>query len=746
MVKKNTPNFQRFNIRSFFCLVILFLLSFIFFYRLFFPELSVFITPEKGSSDLTNFNLPVKTFLSASLKNLQIPLWSKGIGSGIPLFAESQIGTFYLQNFILFRLFEPILAFNLGYILTFFIASSGFFFYSRYLKLSRMISLLTGIIFAYSGFFIGHIVHYNMIQAAALIPWIILSAHVLFEKKKTLFVLITSILLSQQIFVGHMQITFITLLLSSFLIFIHGKNIRLVLKNILLLIIVVLFSFLLSAVQILPTKELADLSIRSSGFSLQDNLFFRYPLTALMLFINPFIFGNVSQATYFSYNIESELFWENIGYIGFLPILISLTSLRLINKKLIRVLWIILSILFFLMLGKESPFYFIYSFFPFSYFRVSARFILGFIFILVVLCGFSLKNFENHVVKKKRKLLAKSIIFIIIIFTVVDIFGNWIFYHPVFSASKWLSYPEVASFLTKHKSEGRMLNLVRLDMSDWAKEYSKNGWKDKERYLYFRNDLNANSNLLWGVDQFRAYIAVLWTRRWNYYNSLISITNNIDQDYVTIDTASNKILNMSNIKYLISTISVKSDNVKLIYQTKQQNNLPTYKIYENISVLPRARMVYEYSNASSLIKIASIMQSPSFNPVKEAVLEKRLLGFSQNKDCKVINNCSNAINWTKNEDQFIELKVSTERDGLLVLADTYYPGWKAIIDDKETQILPANLDQRAIIVPKGTHSVKFIFQPQSFILGSRISLFFHFVTIGLLGYLCYSYFYRTRKV
>src|SRR3989338_2691243 len=94
--------------------LILAALVLVFFSRLFMPQLSIFITPEYGRSDITHFNLPIKFFLSESLKRGQLPLWSKNIDTGYPLFAESQIGALFLPNLVLFRFLPFMLAFNIG--------------------------------------------------------------------------------------------------------------------------------------------------------------------------------------------------------------------------------------------------------------------------------------------------------------------------------------------------------------------------------------------------------------------------------------------------------------------------------------------------------------------------------------------------------------------------------------------------------------------------------------------------------
>jgi uncharacterized membrane protein YfhO len=53
----------------------------------------------------------------------------------------------------------------------------------------------------------------------------------------------------------------------------------------------------------------------------------------------------------------------------------------------------------------------------------------------------------------------------------------------------------------------------------------------------------------------------------------------------------------------------------------------------------------------------------------------------------------------------------------LVLSDTYYPGWKAFVDGKETKIYRADYAFRAIPLNAGTHRVEFTYDPISFKLG-----------------------------
>jgi hypothetical protein len=62
----------------------------------------------------------------------------------------------------------------------------------------------------------------------------------------------------------------------------------------------------------------------------------------------------------------------------------------------------------------------------------------------------------------------------------------------------------------------------------------------------------------------------------------------------------------------------------------------------------------------------------------------------------------------------IEIEVDSQQGGMLVLHETYYPGWVAEIDGKPARILRADVLFRGVEVPPGRRQVVFRFAPLSF--------------------------------
>lgn len=143
-------------------------------------------------------------------------------------------------------------------------------------------------------------------------------------------------------------------------------------------------------------------------------------------------------------------------------------------------------------------------------------------------------------------------------------------------------------------------------------------------------------------------------------------------------------LDLANIKYVVSDEELKDKNLKPVF------NNGGLIVYENKTVLPRAY----------------------------ALVNGKVFG---DKDF---------INIIRYQSNKVFIKINLPTDGRLILSDAYYPGWRAYIDGRETNIYPANIMFRAILAPAGEHNIEFIYQPLWFwpsvvvaLLGLIISLY-----------------------
>jgi uncharacterized membrane protein YfhO len=69
---------------------------------------------------------------------------------------------------------------------------------------------------------------------------------------------------------------------------------------------------------------------------------------------------------------------------------------------------------------------------------------------------------------------------------------------------------------------------------------------------------------------------------------------------------------------------------------------------------------------------------------------------------------------------------------LLLFTDSDFPGWRAYVDGAATPIIRANGAFKAVELPAGTHTVRFVFRPVAVYVGLGISGVALATAIGLI--------------
>jgi uncharacterized membrane protein YfhO len=77
---------------------------------------------------------------------------------------------------------------------------------------------------------------------------------------------------------------------------------------------------------------------------------------------------------------------------------------------------------------------------------------------------------------------------------------------------------------------------------------------------------------------------------------------------------------------------------------------------------------------------------------------------------------------TKYAASAVNLSADMTCDGMVVLSDTYYPGWRAEVDSKPVPIEEVNVAMRGVFVPPGHHEVTFSYQPVSVYAGAGLTV------------------------
>jgi len=80
------------------------------------------------------------------------------------------------------------------------------------------------------------------------------------------------------------------------------------------------------------------------------------------------------------------------------------------------------------------------------------------------------------------------------------------------------------------------------------------------------------------------------------------------------------------------------------------------------------------------------------------------------------------------------VQVDANGEGLLILSEIYYPGWRASLDDTPVRLIRANGLLRGIPVPEGHHTIRVWYAPPTARIGLVISALALVAVIGVGGW------------
>jgi hypothetical protein len=178
------------------------------------------------------------------------------------------------------------------------------------------------------------------------------------------------------------------------------------------------------------------------------------------------------------------------------------------------------------------------------------------------------------------------------------------------------------------------------------------------------------------------------------------------------------LLDLMNVKYILLPPhkGLETPKLELVYDGE-------IKIYRNRAALPRIFFVGEYDVFGSKEALYQAMGGYRAGDFLEKVLLEKEppLEFRREKGTSGRHGKAeiDLISYRPNS---IEIELSADASGFLVIGDKYHPDWRAKVDGSEREILQANYIMRAIPIEAGTHRIALTFRPEGLIAGAALSV------------------------
>ena len=694
-----------------------------------------------------------------TLRSGELPLWNPLVGMGAPLLANYQSALLYPPTWVYFALAAlgglPLMAWGQAVMVALHLAWAGWGMglLIRRLGKRELAQTVGGLAFGLSGYLVAR-AHFLSINAAvAWLPWILLTAYdLIHEPRSKRAVLKLAFVLALQWLAGHAQIAWYTLILAiawtAFWAWSAGRW-RSLGAGALRFGIAGLLAFCLSAAQLLPTAEYLANSQRATQVDFAQAATYSFWPWRLIGLAAPNFFGNPAHGDYWGYGN----FWEDAIYVGLLPLFLGIAGLWWFRRKkeikpLIVFLVAVITVSFLLALGNNTPlFEWLYRHMPtFALFQSPTRFTIWMVFVLALLAALAVDYWNrpagrslywSHLgLAAAVAVLAGSGVGAFLaqrgaIGVPGTFFPAMLTMGAIALAAAWLHLqaPEPGGG-QKPKWGWLVGSLVAADLlvAGWGLnpgtglELYK---EDAGPQVEMREQLGGGRLFIPESDEFALRYEYLFRFDSFYSDEPGLIRSSLLPNISLLDgiASANNYDPLVPARYkkwmeMVDQADVAGQQGLLarmgvpLLETVDENGIISF---EKFAGLPRVR----WMNCAQ----ASANTEDAFSLIEASNVDPQIVLIEELHDG---GNCGSGalglVEITKSTANAVRIAVDSPDGGWLLLADTFYPGWRAFANDKEFIIHPADGLFRAVRLEEGRYELEFVYQPIWFYFGAGLSI------------------------
>ncbi len=730
------------------------------------------------------------------------PYWNPYLMCGVPLIAEIQSGLFYPPN-LLFRILPLPFAINFSLFIHLYLLVLGTYFLGRRLSLSRAGATIAACVFCFCGpvfirLFAGH---HTDLYTIAWIPLVFLCIGRLARRPEFRNFIFLAILFCLQLLAGHPQYLYYTLLFSW--LYLLWTTRHLLQRKLFRTWGVQHIGFaaslgiagLMALPQVLPVMEMLSLSPRKNlGFS--DVAWFSFPPQNLLTFFVPLVYGDGVRLPYWGLFNQ----WEMCAYCGVVPLMLCVYAIKDLRQQKHTLFFVVLAVLSLVMaLGRHTPlFKLVYTVLPgMDLFRGHSKMHLFYCFAVAILAGTGFDALMRSSGGNARRFVWPLTAGLILVFIgLMAIPYGRLLEEPVKSIlvhfqndpRSYLPTPGgddprfvaavvnqivmsaryflislliglilviyVRRFGPRHILQALTMVVILTDLFIFGKTFISSvdvhHWDLKPEVMQFiardkepfRSAVITSLGPRYGISSPLQQLGGDYPYVLSRYSRLYNLANQgkpkASMKIANIRRVS-PVFNLFNLKYLVLN-SDRSLDIPGFYEvyndgvfTVLKNEYARPRVY-----IPRSiKIVNEEDEA-----LRSVFEPPSIRG-EQIVVERDSVGDLSYAYESLMRDADpeELLEITDYSPNTINIRARLNADAWVLLTDSYYPGWKAIIDGQsEATVVPGNYVFRTIYVPKGTHDITFQYQPRFFWVCVMISL------ITLLGLIAAALFRKPNSI
>jgi len=693
----------------------------------------------------------MQPFLREVKRNLpDIPLWNPWITTGRPLHADAQSAIFSPFNWIAYVMDEW-RALALIAALKLWVAGFGMFLLARALSMRWPGAGMAGIVYGFSLWMVTWI-SYPHASVWALVPWALLAAEGVIRRPNPRRVALLALAIGLQFLCGHPESSFhlIVAVVVWCALRLRGPSWR---RAVVGVVVGLAWGAALAALVLLPVGELvlrsADLSQRAGE---AQNI--KTPLKFALGVMVPFYWGKPTQ-TPIDFFLIARAF-----YGGALPLLLAVVALRTPTRE--RVATAIVGAVSMCVVLGIPPVFWVVSRLPVFSSGHNTRLAVLYLLCLALLAGWGLDDLVRRGGSRRVLAVAGAVLAFPVVYTVLRSRSSWDLLGDVFSVTfgfsrapaldeasvggvvrgaatlQWVVVAGAAlvllAFFRRRRLAVGALLLVAADLAWVGVGYNPaidravavqpvtGAIRELQRTAPERfvtvGDLSQNAIPMdYKIPEARGYDLPVEERFDKLWRSKLSpefpsqvgpLPAFIPLTLPKVDDARLRWLSFLGVSHVLQSATdpiLPAEGLRIVYDH------PDARIYANDAALPRAFVVGAQRRVDDAY---AAITADDFDALESAVVESGktegspgLAGPAQ-------------ILHTENDRQVLEYR--TTRPGVLVVTDSWAPGWHAVMGGEELKVERVDYLYRGVRVPAGTHIVEFTYRPLSWRIGWIVSL------------------------
>ncbi len=677
--------------------------------------------------DLLLYFIPQLAFQKAELARGVVPLWNPYILCGTPFAGNPQAWTFYPSSALLYLLSAPVAAGVIGVAHVVF-AGIGTLLFLRSRGLRTSAALLGAFAFAFSGAFVSKFQFPNMAQAASFLPWLLWGIERIVVRPTAARAAAQGALIGLALLAAHPQMFMMQFYLcAAYALWrVWGPALSHQRKTVVAACAVSLtLGGALAAVQILPVVDHMRVSVRAA-LTLQTADRFMLSFESLLTnFVLPNFWGNPATSNYTGHGN----FWEPAAYMGVLPFVLAVAAaVRYFRAHPEVRFWSLAAVLgLWLSLGISGGLYAVAFFLlpGVNKFHDPARWLHVATFAFACLAALGLHRLLESLPPVRARLFG-GLAFAV---AALDLLPFVRLLNPLVDTAVWETPPPPLAAIRAQKTPGRLLHRDNSAFWRWFVRPQMYGPNDPEMVRRFIGAGAPNVPMLFGLRDAAGYEPV---RRVDS-DALLKYLR-VGNNGQPAGSESETFLRSVGVAHVLSLNEDPAVALPAQVRTIAAHDAPPPRaaLWRAWRIAPSAdvaRKTFLSHDGNRLPLFTGQVSPDGWQPQAGN-------GEPEPITCAALDETANRL--------VVTLPPNAPR-GLLRVADSWHPGWRAWVDGVPQKVMPVDGLFRGVWVPAGTRRVVFVYRPVVFQAGLFISLCGAGILTGIVSFAATVSVHRARR-